>query len=276
MQEVQNPKRLTLKNYRKPPVHRWRYICIYAESHKIEMCIWRSLYFDNFQNKKNKKKERKRKKIFHNLVRSIHLTTSRSIFSEGNVCTHIAGRGWIFFGIGRILASHSWKVRAVQQKCCVYQRAMSFLSPLIKMVKTRNWKWIQEVDMDRISFWHWLTYTSYSLTVIHWMTVVQLYLYTFIQLIFPTIAIAVFVLSLTFVARRSHKTTSHLLRLLRRQGALDPVPPSWALPPYPVRALAAPGPLRSVFEELPTFTPCKCADLQNYVTCWLGHNRTQD
>ena len=41
-----------------------------------------------------------------------------------------------------------------------------------------------------------------------------------------------FVLSLTFVARRSHKTTTHLLKLL----------------------LAAPGPQPSVFQELTTFT----------------------
>ena len=36
-------------------MHGWKYVRIYMEIRKIEMCIRRSPYFDNFQNKKNKK-----------------------------------------------------------------------------------------------------------------------------------------------------------------------------------------------------------------------------
>ena len=34
-------------------MHGWKYVRIYTEIRKIEMCIRRSPYFDNFQNKKN-------------------------------------------------------------------------------------------------------------------------------------------------------------------------------------------------------------------------------
>ena len=83
---------------------------------KIEICIWRSLYFDNFQNEKNL--------IFflilisfRNLVRSIHPTTCRSMFSEANACTRVAGSGENCCELAGSLLYTSEKSRAVRKKC---------------------------------------------------------------------------------------------------------------------------------------------------------------
>ena len=120
------------------------------------MCIRRSPYFDNFQNKKNLKIFIFVSISFRNLVRSIHLTTCRSMFSEANTCARIAGSGENFCELPGSLLYTSEKSRAVWKKCRVCQRAMNFLLPLTKNVKNKwNWKWIQEVDADRVPFWHW-------------------------------------------------------------------------------------------------------------------------
>ena len=102
------------------------YVHIYTEISKIEMCIWRSPYFNNFQNKKNLNFFSFFSILFRNLVQSIHLTTCRSMFSEANACTRIAGSGEIFCE----LALYIWigyihwlytseKSRAVRKKCCL-------------------------------------------------------------------------------------------------------------------------------------------------------------
>ena len=92
---------------------------------------------------------------FRNLDRSIHPTTCRSMFSD-------CQKWWKLLWIGGILFSNcsglytSEKSRAVRKKCRVCQRAMSFLSLLTEMwERKRNWKWIQEVDVDRVPFQRW-------------------------------------------------------------------------------------------------------------------------
>ena len=57
------------------------------------MCILRSPYFDNFQNKKNFCCCLFVLISFRNLVRSIHPTTCRSMFSEANACARVARSG---------------------------------------------------------------------------------------------------------------------------------------------------------------------------------------
>ena len=87
---------------------------------------------------------------FRNLVRSIHLTTCRSMFSEANTCAHVAGSGENCCELVGSLLYTSEKSRAVWKKCRVCQRAMSFLSPLTKMWKTNGtgsgftrWTWTE-------------------------------------------------------------------------------------------------------------------------------------
>ena len=119
-------------------MHGWKYVRIYMERHKIEMCIRRSLYFDNFQNKKNLKNNNFVSISFRNLVRSIHPTTCRSMFSEANACARIAGSGENCCELAGSLLYTSEKSRAVWKKCRVCQKAMSFPSPLTKMWKTNG------------------------------------------------------------------------------------------------------------------------------------------
>ena len=87
---------------------------------------------------------------FHNLVRSIHLTTCRSRFSEANACTRIARSGENCCELVGSVLYTSEKSRAVRKKCRVCQRAMSFPWPLTKMWKTngtgsgfRRWTWLE-------------------------------------------------------------------------------------------------------------------------------------
>ena len=75
---------------------------------------------------------------FCNLVRSIHPTTCRSMFSEANACTLVAGSGENCCELAGSLLYTSEKSRAVRKKCCVCQRAMSFLSALTKIWKTNG------------------------------------------------------------------------------------------------------------------------------------------
>ena len=84
--------------------HGWKYVRIYTEMRKIEMCIRRSPYFDNFQNEKNKNIFVSI--LFRNLVQSIHPTTCRSMFSEANACRRVAGSG------GGIPALYIWEVQS--------------------------------------------------------------------------------------------------------------------------------------------------------------------
>ena len=70
---------------------------------------------------------------FRNLVRSIHPTTCRSMFSEANACTRVAGSDENCCELAGSLLYTSEKSRAVWKKCCVWQRAVRFPSPLTKM-----------------------------------------------------------------------------------------------------------------------------------------------
>ena len=131
--------------------HGWKYVRIYTEMRKIEMCIRRSPYFDNFQNEKNKNIFVSI--LFRNLVQSIHPTTCRSMFSEANACRRVAGSGENCCELVGSLLCTSEKSRAVWKKCRVCQRAMSFPLPLTKMWKTnrtgsgfRRWtRWMLKV-----------------------------------------------------------------------------------------------------------------------------------
>ena len=80
--------------------------------------------------------------LFRNLVRSIHPTTCRSMFSEANMCTRCQ-KWWKLLWIGRIPALYIWEVQSSLNfffffKCHDCQRAMSFPSPLTKMWKTNG------------------------------------------------------------------------------------------------------------------------------------------
>ena len=75
---------------------------------------------------------------FHNLVRSIHPTTCRSMFSEANACARVAGSGENYCELVGSVLYTSEKSRAVWKKCRVCQRAMSFPWPLTKMWKTNG------------------------------------------------------------------------------------------------------------------------------------------
>ena len=117
-------------------LHGWKYVHIYTEIRKIEMCIRRSPYFDNFQNKKN---------IFLFWFCSaiwsypytwpladpcfLKLTRVHAFAGSGENCCELAGS----------LLDTSEKSRAVRKKkCCVCQKAMSYPSPLTKMWKTNG------------------------------------------------------------------------------------------------------------------------------------------
>ena len=75
---------------------------------------------------------------FCNLVRSIHLTTCRSMFSEANACTRVAGSGENCCELAGSQLYTSEKSRADRKKCRVCQRAMSFPLPLTRMWKTNG------------------------------------------------------------------------------------------------------------------------------------------
>ena len=100
--------------------HGWKYVHIYTEIRKIEMCIRRSPYFDNFQNKSNKKIV---SISFCNLVWSIHPTTCRSMFSEANACARVAGSGENCCELAGSLLYTSEKSRAVR-KNAVFVRGL--------------------------------------------------------------------------------------------------------------------------------------------------------
>ena len=56
-------------------------------------CAYGDLRMLTISRIKRLKKNKKKSISFRSLVRSIHPTTCRSMFSEANACTHIAGGG---------------------------------------------------------------------------------------------------------------------------------------------------------------------------------------
>ena len=88
---------------------------------------------------------------FRNLVRSIHPTTCRSMFSEANArsgenCCELAGSLLYTFE----------KSRAVRKNTPCLSEGYELSVTIDKNVKNKwNWKWIQEVDVDGVPFRHW-------------------------------------------------------------------------------------------------------------------------
>ena len=124
------------------------------EIRKIEMCIRRSPYFDNFQNLK-KKNNNNCFDFVPQLVQSIHPTTCRSMFSEANACARVARSGENCELAGSLLHPHE-KSRAVRKKKLCWSEGDELSVAIDKNVKNKwNWKWIQEVDADGVPFRHW-------------------------------------------------------------------------------------------------------------------------
>ena len=61
--------------------------------------------------------------LFRNLVRSIHPTTCRSMFSEANMCTRCQ-KWWKLLWIGRIPALYIWEVQSSLKKNAMIVRGL--------------------------------------------------------------------------------------------------------------------------------------------------------
>ncbi len=93
---------------------------------------------------------------FRNLVRSIHPTTCRSMFSEANACARVAGSGENCCELAGSLLYTFEKSRAVRKNAVFVRGLWAFRRHWQKCKKNKwNWKWIQEVDADGVPFWHW-------------------------------------------------------------------------------------------------------------------------
>ena len=91
--------------------------------------------------------------LFCNLVLSMHPTTCRSMFSDANACTRISRSGENCCELAGSLLYTTEKSRAVRKKMLCLSEGYELSVAIDKNVKNKsNWKWIQEVDADRVPF----------------------------------------------------------------------------------------------------------------------------
>ena len=92
---------------------------------------------------------------FHNLVRSIHPTTCRSMFSEANACARVAGSGENCCELAGSLLYNLRSPEQFEKMPCLSEGYELSVAIDKNVYKKRNWKWIQEVGAVGVSFRHW-------------------------------------------------------------------------------------------------------------------------
>ena len=92
---------------------------------------------------------------FHNLVRSIHPTTCRSMFSEVNACARVAGSGENCCELAGSLLYNLRSPEQFEKMPCLSEGYELSVAIDKNVYKKRNWKWIQEVGAVGVPFRHW-------------------------------------------------------------------------------------------------------------------------